>query len=249
MNMVLWSTGSFRHPDGEVRRCCPRCQCHLRRLGGTVCSQMIEANRGNAIPGCATQCPTLLALVIHECWKHWRRVSSLGCLTCWSGLCVSGRPRGSRGTVLRSTARQPSSSSMTQPRYNTVDVCIRKKAKPMLIMSLPPTDLVSSLKIKTGELVLASIVVRRDHRFLINVISWCCCAEGNAWKEANCRWHRVKLSCTINWLWTARDVFRNSFIKKEDETRDEEQHKYDHGHDMITMNRTRKTANSWMVGI
>ena len=40
---------------------------------------------------------------------------------------------------------------------------------------------------------------------------------------------------------------RNSFIKTEDETGDEEQHNYDHGHDMITINRTRKKITSWMI--
>ena len=39
----------------------------------------------------------------------------------------------------------------------------------------------------------------------------------------------------------------NSFIKKEDEMWDEEQHIYDHGHDMITMNRTMKKMTSWMI--
>ena len=44
-------------------------------------------------------------------------------------------------------------------------------------------------------------------------------------------------------------VCRNSFIKKEDETGDEEQHNYDHGHDTITMNRTVKKMTSWMIAI
>ena len=38
-------------------------------------------------------------------------------------------------------------------------------------------------------------------------------------------------------------------IKKDDEAGDEEQHNYDHGHDMITMNRMRKKMTSWMVAI
>ncbi len=42
---------------------------------------------------------------------------------------------------------------------------------------------------------------------------------------------------------------RNSFIKKEDETEDEEQHNYDHGHEMITMSRTMKKMTSWMIAI
>ena len=33
LDMALWSTGSSRRPDGEVGRCCPRCQCHMRPLG------------------------------------------------------------------------------------------------------------------------------------------------------------------------------------------------------------------------
>ena len=40
-------------------------------------------------------------------------------------------------------------------------------------------------------------------------------------------------------LFDLRFHYKNSFIKKEDETGDE-QHNYDHGHDMITMERTRK---------
>ncbi len=44
---------------------------------------------------------------------------------------------------------------------------------------------------------------------------------------------------------------RNSFIKKEDETWDEEQHNYDLVHDLITMNRTRKkmTMTDRMIAI
>ena len=41
----------------------------------------------------------------------------------------------------------------------------------------------------------------------MNYISYHCCAEGNACKAANC---------------TAGDMCRNSFVKKEDETGDEE---------------------------
>ena len=48
---------------------------------------------------------------------------------------------------------------------------------------------------------------------------------------------------------TAADMFRNSLIKTEDETGDEEQHNYDHGHDMITMNRTRKKMTRCMIAI
>ena len=33
LDMALWSTGSSRRPDGEVGRCCPRWQCHMRQLG------------------------------------------------------------------------------------------------------------------------------------------------------------------------------------------------------------------------
>ena len=41
--------------------------------------------------------------------------------------------------------------------------------------------------------------------------------------EANCSCHRVKLSCTIYCFCSTAIVCRNSFIKKEDDTGDEEQ--------------------------
>ena len=66
--------------------------------------------------------------------------------------------------------------------------------------------------------------------------------------KANCSCHRMKFSCTIYCFRSTGVVCRNSLIKNEDGTGDEEQHNYDHGHDMITMNRTRKKMTSWMCG-
>ena len=67
--------------------------------------------------------------------------------------------------------------------------------------------------------------------------------------KANCCCHRVQLSCTIYCFCSIGVVCRNSFINKYDEAGDEEQHNYDHGHDMITISRMRKKMTSWMIAI
>ena len=48
LDMVLWSTGSSRHPDGEEGRYCPRSQCHMLRIGGApaICAALHSWRKG-----------------------------------------------------------------------------------------------------------------------------------------------------------------------------------------------------------
>ena len=107
------------------------------------------------------------------------------------------------------------------PLLNTATICIRKKGKAMRIMSLPPTDLNLFLHVKRAHL---HMLLRKAADKMgppdvsISEYGW-----ELACKEANCRCHRVKLSCIINCLCTAGDACRNSINKKEDETEGEEQ--------------------------
>ena len=193
----------------------------------------------------ATQCPILSARVRSlKCWKHSRieiprlldRLGRRVCLeqTSWQS-----------GTVLHGAVRTTSNSSMAQVHYN---MYTRKLVR---IMSLPPTDL--------------NIFVHVHFQMLLWKAGDCQCPLGVSISEygreikdgiicpsihkANCSCHRVKLSCTIYWFCSTGVVCRNSLIKNEDGTGDEEQHYYDHGHDMLTMNRTRNKMTSWMIAI
>ena len=167
---------------------------------------------------------------------------------------------------------QPSSSSMTQARYNLY-TC--KQGKPMRIMSLPSTDFNLFLRVKRTHLqmllwkaadklgtpdvstteygwdfqdglICPSIYSGPPGPPLpMNVISCRCRAEGKVCTEANCSCQRVKLSCTIYCLCTAGVACHNPFTKKEDEMEDEEPHTYDHDMTMIVMNRMKMT--SWLI--
>ena len=149
------------------------------------------------------------------------------------------------GAVLHGAARTTSSSSMAQVHYN---MYTRKLVR---IMTLPPTDL--NLFVHGHFQML--LWKAADYPGPLDVsIS----AYGREIKDgiicpsidkANCSCHCVKLSCTINYFCSTGVVCRNSLIKKEDETADEEQHNYDNGHDMIMMNRMRKKKTSWMIAI
>ena len=149
------------------------------------------------------------------------------------------------GAVLHGAGRTTSSSSMAQVHYN---MYTRKLVR---IMSLPPTEL--------------NLFVHVHFQMLLWKAADYQCPLGASISEygqvikdgiicpsidkANCSGHRVKLSCTIYCFCSTGVVCRNSLIKKEDETEDEEQHNYDQGHDMITMNRMRKKMTSWMIAI
>ena len=149
------------------------------------------------------------------------------------------------GAVLHGAVRTTSSSSMAQIHYNMYS---RKLVR---IMSLPPTDLniffhvhFQMLLCKAADYLGPLDVSISDYGREIKDGTICPNID-----KANCSCHRVKFSCTIYCFCSAGAVCRNSLIKNEDETRDEEQHNYAHGHDMITMNRTRKKMTSWMIAI
>ena len=63
--------------------------------------ELIEAN---AITGCNTVSYPDGKSNISMLKTSKEGGTSLVCLTCWGGLCVSGRPHGRRGTVHRCTA-------------------------------------------------------------------------------------------------------------------------------------------------
>ena len=150
------------------------------------------------------------------------------------------------GAVLHGAVRTTSSSSMAQVNYKTLYT--RKLVR---IMSLPPTDLnlfvhvhfQMSLWKAADYLGPLDVSISEYGREIKDGIIF------PSIDKTNCSCHRVKLSCTIYCFCSTAVVCRNSFIKKEDETGDEEQHNYDHGHDMITMNMTRKNMTSWMIAI
>ncbi len=149
------------------------------------------------------------------------------------------------GAVLHGAARTTSSSSMAQVHYNMYT----RKLVP--IMSLPPTDLNLFVHVHFQMLLwkAAGYLGPLDVSFSEygrEIKDGIICPSID---KTNCSCHRVKLSCTIYCFCSTGVVCRNSFIKKGDETGDEELHNYDHGHDMITMNRTRKKMTSWMIAI
>ena len=146
------------------------------------------------------------------------------------------------GTVVHGAGRTTSSSHMAQVHYN---MYTRKQVR---IMSLPPTDLNLYVHVHFQMLLWKAA----DYQCPLGVsIS----EYGRDIKDgiichsldkANCSCHRVKLN---DCFCSTGVECRNSFIKKEDEKEGEEHHNYDHGHDMITMNRTRKKMTSWMIAI
>ena len=78
----------------------------------------------------------------------------------------------------------------------------------------------------------------------MNAINGHCCAEYETCKEAlYLSPFETHLNCTSG------DVFRNSFIKKEDETEYEEQSTMIMEMIMIMVNRTRKKVTSWVIDI
>ena len=147
--------------------------------------------------------------------------------------------------VLHGAVRTTSSSSMAQVHYNMYT------RKLMSIMSLPLMDLNLIVHVHFQMLLwkAADYLGPLDVSFSEygrEIKDGIICPSID---KTNCSCYRVKLSCTIYCFCSTGVVCRNSFIKKEYETGDEEQHNYNHGHDMIKMNRTRKKMTSWMIAI
>ena len=99
--------------------------------------------------------------------------------------------------------------------------------KQVHIMSLPPTDLNLFFKVKRVHFQkllrkaanqLGPLDVSTSH-YGWEIKDGVTCPVID---KANCICHRVKLNCTNYWLCSAGDVWCNSFIKKVDETGDEE---------------------------
>ena len=192
-----------------------------------------------------TQCPILSARVRLKCWKHSRIWLSWAVRQAGEGRCVSSGHRGSRVQFFRALDGHLKQLYGSSPR--SMYTCTRKQ---VCVMSLPPTDLSLFVHVHFQMLLWKAA----DYQCPLDVsIS----EYGREIKDdiicpsidkANWSCHRVKLSCTIYCFCSTGVVCRNSSIKKEDETEDEEQHN-DHGHDMIKMNRTRKKMTSWMIAI
>ena len=163
---------------------------------------------------------------------------------------------------------QPSGSSMTQARYN---LYTRKQAKPMRIMSLPPTDLNLFLHVKRAHLQMLlwkaadqlgpPDVYITEYGWEIqdgqicpsiysgppgpplpmNVISCRCRAEDKSCKETNCSCHRVKLSCTMYCLCTTHSQRRRTRWRTKQRTLTIL------NMTMIVMNRMKMKMTSWLI--
>ncbi len=192
-----------------------------------------------------TQCPILSSRVRLKCWKHSR--IGLSWVVRQAGgrkVCLE-RTSWQSGTVVHGAGRTTSSSHMAQVHYN---MYTRKLVR---IMPLPPTDLhlfvhvhVQMLLWKAADYQCPLCVSISEYGREIKDGIICPSID-----KANYSCHRVKLSCTIYYFCSTGVVCRNSLIKNDEEAGDEEQHNYDHRHDMITMNRTRKKMTSWMIAI
>ena len=150
------------------------------------------------------------------------------------------------GAVLHGAVRTTSSSSMAQVHYNMYTYSqagAHHITATNGLESLRPCSL-SDVTVEGSRL---SRTFRRFHlRIWPGDQGWDQCPSID---KANCSCHRVKLSCTIYYFCSTGVLCRNSLIKNEDGAGDEQQHTYEHGHDMITMNRTRKKTTSWMIAI
>ena len=137
-----------------------------------------------------------------------------------------------------------SSSSMAQVHY---DMYTRTLVG---IMSLPPTDLNLFVHVHFQMLLwkaadyLGPLYVSFSE-YGLEIKDWIIWPSIN---KANCSCHRVKLPHQLLILLNRRWVPKFS-NQERGRARDVEQHNYDYGHNMITMNRAREKMTRWMIAI